>query len=52
MDGGTMRTMSAIDSSAITPGPLGIADTKPSADAPQAIARSASATEAMQQILM
>jgi hypothetical protein len=38
--------------SAITPGPLGIRLTRPSADAPAAMARRASAGEAMQQILM
>jgi len=42
--------MRAISVSAITPGPLGIADTRPSAAAPCAIARRASSTEAMQQI--
>jgi hypothetical protein len=35
----------------MTPGPLGIADTKPSADAPRSSASLASARLAMQQIL-
>ena len=44
--------VSAIKSSSTTPDPLGIADTGPSANAPQAIAmvRRASSTEPMQQI--
>jgi hypothetical protein len=36
----------------MTPGPLGIADTSPSADAPQRIASLASAIDAIQQILI
>jgi hypothetical protein len=39
-----------ICSSLITPGPLGIAETKPSAEAPTSIAKRASAIELMQQI--
>ena len=45
-----MPAISAICSSLITPGPLGIAETNPSADAPASIAMRASATELMQQI--
>jgi hypothetical protein len=37
-------------SSSITPGPLGIAETRPIADAPAAIAARASSALAMQQI--
>src|ERR1051325_3547683 len=36
----------------ITPGPLGISETRPSADAPAPMARRASSMEAMQQTLM
>ena len=52
MAGGTERMISAIESSSITPGPLGMADTRPSADAPLDTARCASSIEAMQQILI
>ena len=51
MGGGTVAAISAICSSRITPGPLGIAETRPNADAPQAIASAASSTLLMQQIL-
>jgi len=50
--GGTRDAIPAINSSAIGPGPLGIADTSPRASAPAATASSASARLAMQQILM
>src|SRR6185369_2960366 len=50
--GGTIAAISAINSSAIGPGPLGIADTKPIAFAPAPIAIHASSTLAMQQILI
>ena len=46
-----MRTaIREISSSSMTPGPLGISDTKPSADAPHSIASSASSRLLMQQI--
>ncbi len=48
--GGTVATISAIKSSSIGPGPLGILDTNPSADAPRSIANHASSTLSMQQI--
>jgi hypothetical protein len=44
--------MSAISESAIGPGPLGIAETSPIADAPADIARRASSRLAIQQIFM
>ena len=50
MGGGMCRAISAIAPSGMTPGPLGIAETSPSADAPQAMAARASSREAMQQI--
>ena len=49
--GGAAAAMSAIRSSSITPGPLGIAETSPMASAPAATAASASASLEMQQIL-
>src|SRR6185312_343062 len=49
--GGAAAAISAIASSPIVPGPLGIAETSPSASAPQRIASCASATLLMQQIL-
>lgn len=49
MAGGAAAAISAISASAITPGPLGIAETRPKASAPAAA--SASARFAMQQIL-
>jgi hypothetical protein len=48
--GGTVAAISAIKASGIGPGPLGIAETKPIADAPASIAIHASAMLAMQQI--
>src|SRR5690349_19580440 len=50
--GGIVAAIAAIVSSPMTPGPLGIADTRPKAEAPQAIASAASSTELMQQILI
>src|ERR1051326_7600085 len=50
--GGPAAAISAIRSHGITPGPLGIVETRPSADAPASMARRASAMEAMQQILI
>src|SRR5258706_178920 len=44
-----MRATAAIVSSAITPGPLGIAETSPRAEAPRRTARRASSTPWMQQ---
>ena len=49
--GGAAAAISAIRSSPITPGPLGIADTSPTASAPAATAARASPTLEMQQIL-
>jgi len=49
--GGATAAISAIRSSEITPGPLGMAETSPSADAPWRMASQASCTLAMQQIL-
>ena len=51
MGGGTVRAISAMAFSEITPGPLGMAETNPNADAPQPMANAASAGELMQQIL-
>jgi hypothetical protein len=48
--GGTERAMRHMSSSAIGPGPLGMAATSPRADAPKEMANWASASEAMQQI--
>jgi hypothetical protein len=50
--GGTCRAISAMADSEITPGPLGIAETSPNAEAPRAIAVRASSGEAMQQTLI
>jgi len=50
MAGGMVAAISAIWSSPITPGPLGMVETRPSADAPQSMARAASSTLPMQQI--
>src|SRR5581483_6498994 len=47
--GGTSAAISAIRSSLITPGPLGMCDTRPSADAPHSMAIAASSMLAMQQ---
>src|SRR5947208_3320022 len=49
--GGTVSAIRAIASSEMTPGPLGIAETRPNAEAPQPIASTASAGDLMQQIL-
>src|ERR1700682_2212384 len=51
MGGGTVRAMACIKSSGMTPGPLGIEDTRPMASAPASIAVRASSTLLMQQIL-
>src|SRR5262245_1200782 len=48
---GTAAATAAITSSAIGPGPLGIAETRPIADAPAPIASRASSRSAMQQTL-
>src|SRR5713101_6396249 len=48
--GGTVAAISAIRSSLMTPGPLGMCETRPSADAPHSMARAASSTLPMQQI--
>jgi len=48
--GGIVFTISEIFSSEITPGPLGIAETNPNADAPLLIASWDSSTELIQQI--
>jgi hypothetical protein len=48
--GGTLQTISAMSSSSITPGPLGISETKPSAEAPYFIASFASSIDDIQQI--
>src|SRR5580700_4586025 len=50
MAGGTVAAISAISSSPITPGPLGMRETRPSADAPPSTARAASSMLLMQQI--
>jgi len=47
---GTVAAISAISSSEITPGPLGMLETKPSDDAPHSTASAASSTLLMQQI--
>jgi len=52
MGGGTLPAISAINPSEITPGPLGMFETKPRATAPQRIANSASARFDIQQILI
>lgn len=46
----TAATISAINSSSIGPGPLGMRDTSPIADAPSSMAVLASSTLAIQQI--
>src|SRR5216684_5324231 len=48
--GGTVAAISAIRSSLMTPGPLGMLETRPSADAPHSMARAASSGLPMQQI--
>jgi hypothetical protein len=50
--GGTWRAMRRIASLPITPGPLGIDETSPSAEAPWRMAVHASSTDEMQQTLM
>ena len=47
---GTSSAINAIAASEMTPGPLGMGETRPNADAPQAMASSASAGDLMQQI--
>src|SRR5260370_36400536 len=49
--GGTLSAIRAINSSEMTPGPLGMAETRPNAEAPAAMASAASAGDRMQQIL-
>src|SRR5205085_3059589 len=49
--GGTLTAISVINSSEMTPGPLGISDTSPTASAPHSTAARASSTLAMQQTL-
>ena len=48
--GGTLAAMFAINDSGIIPGPLGMAETTPMADAPWEIASLASSTDLIQQI--
>jgi hypothetical protein len=48
--GDTVAAISAIKSSGIGPGPLGISETSPIAEAPDSMASRASSTVAMQQI--
>src|SRR5712671_8111131 len=48
---GTVPAISRMRDSGIGPGPLGILETKPTADAPMRTAIAASASDAMQQIL-
>jgi hypothetical protein len=50
--GGTVAAMLAMLASGITPGPLGMAATRPTAEAPQAIAKAASSEDMMQQTLI
>ena len=50
--GGIVAAISAIRVSGIGPGPLGIAETRPTADAPCSIASHASSTLAIQQIFI
>jgi hypothetical protein len=50
MGGGIRRATSAITASEMTPGPLGISDTRPTAEAPCLTAMRASSALAMQQI--
>jgi hypothetical protein len=51
MGGGTTAVMRSMTASSITPGPLGMCDTNPTAAAPDAIASRASSGDLMQQIL-
>jgi hypothetical protein len=48
--GGTVTAISVMRTSEMTPAPLGISETRPSADAPRRTARHASSIELMQQI--
>jgi hypothetical protein len=48
--GGAAAAISWISASSIAPGPLGMRETRPSADAPRSIASQASSVLAMQQI--
>ena len=48
--GGTLAAISAICLSVMTPGPLGMFETRPSADAPCSMASAASSMLLMQQI--
>src|ERR1700719_2159327 len=48
--GGTTAVMRAMAASSITPGPLGMDETRPKAEAPYAMASRASAGDLMQQI--
>jgi hypothetical protein len=50
--GGTAAVIFTIMSSEMIPGPLGMAETNPNAEAPQMMAMSASAEDLMQQILI
>ena len=50
-EGGIVLAISAISSSGIGPGPLGISETNPTAEAPYLMASHASSTLAIQQIL-
>jgi hypothetical protein len=50
MGGGTTAVMRTMVASSITPGPLGMEETRPRADAPCAMASRASAGDLMQQI--
>jgi len=50
MGGGTTAVMRAMAASSIMPGPLGMEETRPSADAPCAMASRASSGDLMQQI--
>jgi hypothetical protein len=50
-EGGTVSAISLMRDSEMGPGPLGIRDTRPIADAPISTARAASSSDAMQQIL-
>ncbi len=51
MGGGTVPAIRAIMDSGMTPGPLGMEETRPRADAPQTIAAAASSGVLIQQIL-
>jgi hypothetical protein len=49
--GGTVAAIFAMSSSLMTPGPLGMCETEPRADAPHLMAKAASSTLPMQHIL-